>query len=57
MIRFDVKDIKTGEVFRKEFATPTDARRFRLRCKYSKKVKIINAYGFMNSDEERRVMY
>lgn len=57
MIQFDVKDIKTGEVFRKEFATPTEARRFRLRCKYSKKVKIVNAYGFMNSDEERRVMY
>ncbi len=56
MIQFDVLDIKTGEVFRKEFESVGKARKFRIKCGYSKNVKIVNAYGFMNSDEERRVM-
>lgn len=57
MIIFDCENKETKEVFRKEFATWQYARKFRLRCKFSKKIRIVNAYGFLNSDEERRVMF
>ena len=41
MITFTLLNLANGVKFTKEFDSPYQARTFRLKCKYSKKVKIV----------------
>lgn len=56
MIHIELKNLITHEVFEKTFYDAEAARKFRIKCRYSKKVRIINAWGFENEEEMNWVM-